>query len=231
MFEISVSWKRIGPVIIGLVTLACFAYYLLQYPHGYDYGTHHSGHQLSNKATPPAPQAGRYINQGERFSLDLPVSWEGYRILQTEVPDYGEEIFSVSLPVEKFQGNLEAPKDLKEGVMLVGVRVVSKDYIQQERKRCTSSANAALLQRTKEATGRGETTTLTAEDSRTVDVCSSLSDPESTLSSIGTVNYLGDNARYYFYQVPLEAFDNGFKQVPAELTREIEGVYQSFQAW
>lgn len=233
MNEISLSWKRMGPIIIGLVTLACFAYYLLQYSRSHDQliTTKEPGNQLSSKTVPPAPQAGRYINQEERFALDLPKSWEGYRILQTEVPDYGETIFSVSLPVEKFRGNLEAPKDLNHGVMLIGIRVISKEYIEKERKRCMSAPNMALIQKTERATKRGEVSTLTAEDSRTVDTCLSLSDPESTLSATGTVNYLGSNTTHYFYQVPLEAFDNGFKQVPAELTQEIGAVYQSFQAW
>jgi hypothetical protein len=188
MNEMSINWQRLGVVVIGLLSLALMAMLILKY------GDDNQTLQLSVMYPPvvkvqaeqrvPHPDRLLYENDTLGFSLELPKSWTGYKTLQLGESGEYEQLISVSLPVERYRENLVAPKELTNGVMLVGVRAISREYLKM---------GEGVLQ--------------------------------------NKAHYLGTNDQYVFYKVSLDAFENGFREMPVDLEKEIEEIYQSFQAW
>lgn len=188
MNEMSINWQRLGVVMIGLLSLAFMAMLIVKY------GDDNQTLQLSAMYPPvvkvqaekrvPHPDRLLYENDTLGFSFELPKTWTEYQVLETGVPDHATKLVSISLPVERYVDQLESPQDLTHGVMLVGVRAISREYLKM---------GGGVLQ--------------------------------------NKAHYLGTNDQYAFYKISLDAFENGFRQMPVDLEKEVEEIYQSFQAW
>lgn len=230
MNEMSVNWRRVGVIVIGLLSLTLVAMLILQLG-----GERNADRPLVSltaaRASKPVHNPDRlmYENKELGFSLELPQSWEGYKVLSLDSPAYGENIVSISLPVERYKKDLLAPRDLANGVMLVGVRVVSREYVTKEHAFC--AGQQALLDRYKKAEETSGTFTSEGNEWDIIYRCLAIYDPEANTPEGAEKQYLGRNGTSYFYLVPLDTFDNGFKKTPEGLTKEITSVYQSFQVW
>ena len=188
MNEMSINWQRLGVVMIGLLSLAFMAMLIAKY------GDDNQTLQLSAMYPPvvkvqaeqrvPHPDRLLYENDTLGFSFELPKTWAEYQVFETEVSDYATKLVSISLPVERYVEQLESPQDLPYGVMLIGIRAISREYLKM---------GEGVLQ--------------------------------------NKAHYLGTNDQYAFYKVSLDAFENNFRQMPVDLEKEIEEIYQSFQAW
>lgn len=232
MNETKIHWGQLGIIIIGLLSLSLVTILILK-----------KGDETTNillsafSVTTPSdrntayadPHTFVYRNEEYNFALKLPKAWNDYRIFYLDAREQGEAIISVSLPVEKYQDVLVRPDDLGDkGVFAVGVRVVMRDSVQKEKERCSQYKSSIEQYQQTMAEGKSFVAA-NGQEQNTMDACLSLYDPESQNQAIRS-QYLGMNDVAYFFRVPLEAFDNGFTEVPGGLKQEIEGVYLSFRS-
>lgn len=231
MNEMSINWKRLGVVSFGLFSLILLTILIFRYSDLMlairNQPIRPLMTQLQDKSDSSHPQSLQYKHAELQFSLELPLTWEGYKVFLLSASDYGEDVVSISLPVERYRDDLLQPRDLKRGVMLVGVRAVSRDYVKREQEKCKEQQ--ALLDRYLTSQAKEESWTGSGKEQALIDHCLSLGDPKTGKRVDQT--YLGSSAKHFFYRIPLEHFDNGFKVVPKDLESEIESVYKSFKSW
>lgn len=167
-----------------------------------------------------------YLNEQYRFALELPESWREYRAWLTADEESEGALVHISLPVERYRDQLEAPQDLQNGVIVAGIEVFAKDYVGEQRALCEEEQE--LIDRYQVAIAQDQPFEATAEDQDLVDDCLSLRDPQSADEAIRAA-YLGEGDQHYYFRVPLSQFDNGFREVPSALESEVTAVYASFQ--
>ncbi len=122
--ESSISWPRLGAILVGLISLGFLALLLVRQA-GEAPAVAWSPITQEVAAVqkrPPHPDRLLYEHPELRFSLELPKRWADYRVFMAETDDPDLRLISITLPVEHFEGQLTDPKQLKEGVMVVGVR-------------------------------------------------------------------------------------------------------------
>lgn len=174
------------------------------------------------------PAALHYTNSEYGFSLDLPEAWQGYQVSVVSDPESDGAVVMFGLPVERYRSELEAPEDLKQGVMVAGVRIFTKAYIHEERALCQEAQE--LVDRYQVALSQGVDLALSEDEQATADDCLSLYDPEFSTNPAVKETFLGDNDTFYFFRIRLTEFDNGFKVTPDALSGEAETVYRSFKS-
>lgn len=230
MDETKIHWGQLGIIVIGLLSLSLVTMLILKKG---DETTNvllsaFSVTTPSKQLTPLDPEALIYRNDEYHFLLGLPKSWSDYRVFELDVSEQGEKIVSMSLPVERYRTMLKDSRGFeKRGVFVAGVRVVMRDSVQKAREQC-SQYTSSIEEYQRAMAERKTFVAANDQEQNMIDVCLYLYDPESKNQAIRSL-YLGMSDTAYFFRVPLEAFDNGFTEVPGELKQEIEGVYQSFR--
>lgn len=230
MNETKVHWGQLGSIVIGLLSLSLVTVLILKKG---DETTNiklatYSVTASKNQADASFPDKLLYQNKQYGFRLWLPQTWRDYRVFQLGIDDRQEEIVSISLPVERYRDVLVQPNDLRDkGVFVVGIRIVGRDSVEKKREQCREYQSSRERYR-ETMLGTERVLAIDGEEQDMIDACLSLYDPATT-NPVIQGQYLGKNTSFYFFRVALDSFDNGFREVPADLEQEIDEVYQSFR--
>lgn len=231
MNETKIHWGQLGAIVVGLLGLSLVTVLILKKG---DETTNiwlatNSATTATNQEEDSFSDKLLYRNQQHGFRFWLPQSWHDYRVFQLDDSNREERLVGISLPVDHYRDVLIKPNEVQEkGVFVIGVRIVARDYVEKERERCRPYQSS--LERYQETLlVKEKVFAADGAEQDMIDACLSLYDPAS-VNPVIQDQYLGKNEKSYFFRVALEAFDNGFRQVPAELKEQIDEVYQTFQA-